>query len=224
MSGLDPAKDFRHTNLRGLNFCGADLRGYDFTGADLRDTAVSLSTLIDETTILQDADIRWVREEDLQIVTLMQSVQSARTSAERRHQLVRIEENFGRSEHVLQFVVNAANDQKDIDAFIDYVAFLPENAPQRIVGQMADLGARLLRREGNRARARTRRSSTQGFTVARVVERLEETPRTDTLANAWLRELALLNDASDTGRELRGFAVGLDLGDLANALDQLVRR
>jgi len=35
-SGLDPARDFRGADLRGIDFRGADLRGFDFSGADLR--------------------------------------------------------------------------------------------------------------------------------------------------------------------------------------------
>ena len=36
MAGLDPAKDFRGADLRGVDFGKADLTGYDFSGADLR--------------------------------------------------------------------------------------------------------------------------------------------------------------------------------------------
>jgi hypothetical protein len=33
IAGLDPSKDFRFTNLSGVNFAGSDLAGFDFTGA-----------------------------------------------------------------------------------------------------------------------------------------------------------------------------------------------
>lgn len=33
---LDPARDFRFSNLRDVDFSMADLRGFDFRGADLR--------------------------------------------------------------------------------------------------------------------------------------------------------------------------------------------
>lgn len=35
LAGLDPRRDFRHANLRGVDFGTADLAGFDFTGADL---------------------------------------------------------------------------------------------------------------------------------------------------------------------------------------------
>ncbi|MEH0198446.1 DEAD/DEAH box helicase family protein [Caulobacter sp. CCNWLY153] len=35
LAGLDPSRDFRHANLRGVDFGAADLAGFDFTGADL---------------------------------------------------------------------------------------------------------------------------------------------------------------------------------------------
>jgi formylglycine-generating enzyme required for sulfatase activity len=36
LAGLDPARDFRHTDMSGTSMAGADLRGFDFTGADFR--------------------------------------------------------------------------------------------------------------------------------------------------------------------------------------------
>jgi len=39
-SGLDPARDFRHTDMSGTSMAGADLRGFDFTGADFRNVAL----------------------------------------------------------------------------------------------------------------------------------------------------------------------------------------
>ena len=35
-AGLDPARDFRGADLRGVDFTGAQLGRYDFSGADLR--------------------------------------------------------------------------------------------------------------------------------------------------------------------------------------------
>ena len=36
LAGLDPGRDFRHTDMSGTSMVGADLRGFDFTGADFR--------------------------------------------------------------------------------------------------------------------------------------------------------------------------------------------
>lgn len=54
--GLDPAKDYRFADLRGVDFSDCDLRGFDFTGADLTNST-GTETTWDETTILTDADI-----------------------------------------------------------------------------------------------------------------------------------------------------------------------
>ena len=40
LAGLDPARDFRHTDMSGTSMAGADLRGFDFTGADFRNVTL----------------------------------------------------------------------------------------------------------------------------------------------------------------------------------------
>jgi len=35
IAGLDPSRDFRYSNLAGVDFSGADLSGFDFTGASI---------------------------------------------------------------------------------------------------------------------------------------------------------------------------------------------
>ena len=40
LAGLDPARDFRHTDLSGTSMAGADLRGFDFSGADFRNVTL----------------------------------------------------------------------------------------------------------------------------------------------------------------------------------------
>ncbi len=42
-AGLDPLKDLRHANFRGVRFRGETLTDFDFTGADLRNTDIALS-------------------------------------------------------------------------------------------------------------------------------------------------------------------------------------
>jgi len=56
MVGLDPSKDYRFSDLRGVDFSNCDLRDFDFTGADLTNST-GTATIWDETTILKDADI-----------------------------------------------------------------------------------------------------------------------------------------------------------------------
>lgn len=55
-AGLDPARDFRHADLRDSDFTETDLRGFDFTGSDLRGSTGN-GAVWDETTILTDANI-----------------------------------------------------------------------------------------------------------------------------------------------------------------------
>lgn len=56
LSGLNPKRSFRYSNLQGVNFDNADLRGFDFTGATLVG-AKGRNVQWDHTTILLDADV-----------------------------------------------------------------------------------------------------------------------------------------------------------------------
>lgn len=56
MNGLDPASDFRHTNMADVDFSNCDIRGFDFTGADLTGSH-GVNVIWDETTIIEDSDI-----------------------------------------------------------------------------------------------------------------------------------------------------------------------
>lgn len=53
---LEPSRDFRHSDLRGINLTGSDIRGWDLTGADLRDV-YGVRVQWDESTIFTQADI-----------------------------------------------------------------------------------------------------------------------------------------------------------------------
>lgn len=59
IGGMDPATDYRYSDLEGVDFTGTDLTGYDFTGADLRN-CIGLPSLDDAKKmglILTDADL-----------------------------------------------------------------------------------------------------------------------------------------------------------------------
>ena len=50
--GLNPASDFRHSDLSNVDFSGSDIRGYDFTGANLCG-AIGIGVQWDKTTIFR---------------------------------------------------------------------------------------------------------------------------------------------------------------------------
>lgn len=54
---LDPARDFRFSNLRDVDFSGADLRGFDFQAADLRGS-YGADVIFDSSTNFKDADLQ----------------------------------------------------------------------------------------------------------------------------------------------------------------------
>jgi hypothetical protein len=68
LAGLDPSRDFRHANLRGVDFGAADLAGFDFTGADL--TGADMSRARTAGAVFGDAGVGGVDEEGAPLITL----------------------------------------------------------------------------------------------------------------------------------------------------------
>src|SRR4051794_10244724 len=57
LAGLDPARDFRGADLRGVDFGTDDLTGLDFSGADLTGANLTRASGVDRITF--DAATRW---------------------------------------------------------------------------------------------------------------------------------------------------------------------
>lgn len=202
LAGLDPANDFKHSDLRALNFCGADLRGFDFSGSDLRDTAIDGSTQIDDTTILTDANVRWTKKEDIPIVQLMMGVISASGSSARMSKLSDIETRFGKTSHVIQFVVNAASETDNLGTFLDLIDFLPPQLSQGHMRKLVQNGERVLKKKMAKVRSRTGRQTTTIFASSRIVEKLQESE--NSLASLWLARIAEVADNQHQTHALNG--------------------
>lgn len=132
VSGLRPNFDFRHTDLRGLDLRGADLRGFDFTGADLRECIKNDNTIIDESTILTDADIDWILQERTPIVEKMFQVEKATSPIERRKHLAELVTQYTSDRHVHLYVRNLIESTNSVDALFDYLdVFQAETADDK---------------------------------------------------------------------------------------------
>lgn len=56
LAGLNPARDFRHTDLSGTSMAGADLRGFDFSGSDFRNVMLDGARI--DGACFRNADLR----------------------------------------------------------------------------------------------------------------------------------------------------------------------
>lgn len=222
LAGLDPASDFAHTDLRDLNFCGADLRGFDFTGSDLRGCAKDERTLIDSTTLLDGAKINWVEARDIPIVQLMREVEVSTSSEARAKSLSELESKFGKTEHVVSFVVNAANAADTMQSFLDYVDFLPADLDPHQLYKVIEAGERLLTKKFAKSRSRTRREATTIFAATTIAERLSQAQ--GSLAAEWYKSLAEVVDTEKTNDALKGTSVRFDKKELWQALESLYQK
>ena len=219
IAGLDPLSDFKYSDLRNLNFCGADLRGFDFTGSDLRGGLTDERTRLDESTILDGAKVQWISEREVPIVQLMQEVQSAQSSDQRSQKLQALEKKFGKTDHVISFVVNAALDVTNTQAFLDFADFLPSNLPQNHRSQVVDAGVRALRRKFSKSRARTGREATTIFAASTIIKRLAKAD--SSFASDWFASLAEVVDTEKSNDALLGTAVKVGKGELIAALESM---
>jgi hypothetical protein len=205
LAGLDPQKDFQNSDLRALNFCGADLRGYDFSGSDLRDVAIDGNTIIDASTVLTDAEIRWIDEGDIPIVQLMTDVTYASTAEARTSSLAELEKRFGKTNHVIQFVVNAASETDSLDCYLDYFDFLPAELTAHHLEKLVLRGEQLLSKRLSRAKSRTRRDTTKIFASSIVLDRLSSSD--NSLGQSWYHQLALVADEHGSTHALKGTVI-----------------
>lgn len=219
IAGLNPAEDFKYSDLRFLNFCGADLRGFDFTGSDLRGSIRDGETKIDDTTIFHDALVEWVSAEDAPIVEFMMRVQGASSSAARKSCLDELEKKFGKSNHVVAFVINAAAKAESAYEFLDYVEFLPQELTPDLRTKVIDAGLRALNRRFAQSRARTRREATVSMSANKIAERLSEAR--NSFAAEWFTSLAEHVSGKPMNGALKGVFGSLDKQDLIHALKRL---
>ncbi|RVT84556.1 hypothetical protein DXV76_12845 [Rhodobacteraceae bacterium CCMM004] len=172
LSGLDPSKDFRDSDLRYLNFCGADLRGYDFSHSDLRHCIRNENTKIDDSTKFEGALIEWIEVEAVPIVLQMQGVESAPGSEQRRELLRRMISEFGRTQHIVTYLVSAATRAKKFDDFLDFADYLPSALNEDQRKSLRETALRLLAKRVSRSKSRTRREKTAIFATDSIVNRL----------------------------------------------------
>lgn len=175
ISGLDPAKDFMFSDLRMLNLCGADLRGFNFTGSDLRECARNGNTKIDETTIFDEAKVRWIELEALPIVIKMQEIETASSSEDRQRLLSELTTEFGKTTHVISYMVSAAAQSKSVEQFLDFAQFLPPRLSEAESERLRTAGLKLLRKKLSQSKSRTRRNKTAIFALDDVATRLKQT-------------------------------------------------
>lgn len=218
LSGLNPKQDFTFSDLQRLNMCGADLRGFDFTGSDLRHCAKNANTLIDESTILADTVTDWIELEALPIVTKMQEVQTATVSEKRMAILNELVGEFGKTTHVVTYMVTAASNANALDEFIDFAMFLPSELTEGQAGRLRQTAEKLLKKKLSLSKSRTRREGTTLFALENIAARLKESE--GTLASKMFSHLAEVVNAKHQTVQFEGTA-NIERADMEKAFAKI---
>lgn len=202
---LDPKKDFRHANLRWVNFSRADLRGFDFTGADLRFSSKDANTVIDETTVFDDARIDWIEKEAIPIVQQMLKAQSASSGEVRRQVLADLTLSFGRSQHVIQYLLKAIEDAKTFEEVVDFASHLPRKLPRDQMSRFKSAARRALQVRVVRSQSRTRRAATANLAAGPIIDLLQKAE--DSVATQIFDNLSTRMVSNETTMALKGHAL-----------------
>jgi len=218
LSGLDPRRDFTYSDLRRLNLCGADLRGYNFTGSDLRLCARNDRTIIDDSTVLTDTQTDWIELEALPIVMKMQEVETASGSDRRLEVLNELIAEFGKSAHVVTYMVSAASKADSLDEFIDFAMFLPQTLSEGHARMLQTAATKLLKKRLSRSKSRTRRDTTIIFALEAIAARLQES--NGTLAAKIFGYLAEIADTKNQSVQLGG-TYNIEREDLERAFARI---
>lgn len=219
-AGLDRKSDFTFSDLRRLNFCGADLRGFDFTGSDLRQCVRNGYTLIDDTTILDGAQVDWIEIEALPIVVKMQEVEAASGSEKRQQLLNELTTEFGRTDHVVTYMVSAASKSKTLDEFLDFALFLPQSLSEGQSGRLRVAAQKLLRKKLALSKSRTRRENTAILAMDDISEKLRLS--SGSLAERIYEHLADIVTSKHQTIILSGMAT-IEPKDMEEAFEQIGR-
>lgn len=205
ISGLDKTKDFTNSNLRNLNLCNADLRGFDFSNSDLRGCVRNAATLIDETTNFDKSLLDWISEESLPIVLKMQIISAATSSSVRRERLDELEAEYGRSNHIVRFLISAAKEAKSFDEIMDYFDYLPASIDESHLVDLKRHTRTLLAKRLNQSAARNKRAKPSIFSVDSILSRFEHS--NDNLTARFRDALARSLQISRQRASLNGIAV-----------------
>lgn len=191
LSGLDPKVDFRFLDLSGFDFRGTDLRGYDLTGSDLRGCLRDKATIIDHTTIINDAQIEWIEINKPTIIEKMNEVELSSSSRERRKKLTELALEYQSADHIRRYLRNLIDQTRSVEAFFDYIDFFQSENSEDVVSI-----ANGLRRFSNysvRRDGKTKRYLNPSITSYRILlSRFSESSNeiASTVYNNYLKKLA----------------------------------
>ena len=216
IAALDPQNDFTFSDFRKLNMCGADLRGFDFSGSDLRQCVRNSNTLIDETTNFSDALVDWIEVDSLPIVVKMQEVELAASSQKRQKLLNELTAEFGKSTHVVSYLVKAASQSDTLDKFLDFVSFLPDNLSANQLKSLKIIAQKLLKKKISQSRSRTGRDRTAILAVDKIVEKLQLS--TDSFGEKIYRYLVEIVNSKRQTVVLKGM-VTIEVKDIEDAFN-----
>lgn len=217
LAGLNPKHDFKNSDLRCLNLCGADLRGFDFTGSDLRQCVRNQNTIIDKSTILEHARIDWIDVETLPIVEKMQQVEVASGDL-RQKLLLELTTEFGITQHVVAYIVSAASRAHTLDDFLDFALFLPAIPTEGQSDTLKATAKKLLKRRIARSKSRTRRDGTVKFAIENIYLKMQKS--NGKLADRIYTHLAEIVNEKQSTRALNGIA-NVEQEDLELAFDRI---
>jgi hypothetical protein len=148
----------------------------------------------------------------------MQEVEVATGSDRRLELLNELVGEFGKSTHVVTYMVAAASNAVALDEFIDFALFMPSEFSDGQARQLRQAAAKLLKKKLSKSKSRTRRDTTTIFALENIAARLKESK--GTLAAQIFGNLAEVVNAKHQTVQLGGTA-NIERADLEKAFAKI---
>jgi len=148
----------------------------------------------------------------------MQELETVTSSKKRQKLLGELITEFGRSTHVVTYMVSAASKAQSLDEFIDFALFLPELPSEGQSAQLRKAGQKLLKKKIKQTRSRTRREATAIFATDSIVDKLQQS--TESLAQRIFSHLADIVISKEQTITLKGMAT-IESKDIEEAFSRI---
>lgn len=127
ISGLDPKRDFRFANLRGVDLRGCDLREFDFRFADLSGAIVSESTLLPLGRTPEGLEDSVVEQSDEKPIAILMREIDATPEAQRAKLLEVLKVRYQSPKNVGEFCLNLLKTTRSPRHALQYISAMDED-------------------------------------------------------------------------------------------------
>ena len=148
----------------------------------------------------------------------MLKAQSAGNGDVRKQVIADLIASFGRSQHVIQYLLTATENANTFEEVVDFASHLPRSLPRDQMSRFKSAAQKALQKRVARSQTRTRRSATANLGAAPLIDLLQQAE--DSVATQIFDNLSSLMVDNQTTVVLKGHALPT-MDDIEKAISYL---